>query len=135
MEEEFMNDEESKDLLANIDQTEELVQEAFLHSIRQGGDFAKEENLRWLADTADTLLAAKRLFLRESSYAGDFLSLAADVSEECAESCETFFEDDIMRECALSCRNFVQVCRKILEENEETEEIEEDASEKEEPAE
>lgn len=121
-------EEEDIDLTANLDQCHESCLEGVVHSLNEGGDFAKLDHIRWLLDCADICQLSTNFVLRHSDYAGDLLSTCAFVCEDCAQSCETFFEDEHMKNCAEICRNCAEACRGAIEE-EEVEDIEEDITE------
>lgn len=125
IEEEFMAEESVRQLLANLELCQDSCVDGMMHSLEEGGDFAEVEHVRWLADCAEICQIAKNFFLRDSEYAGDLLSLCADICEECAESCEKFFEDERMKHCAEVCKNCAKACREMIEEEEDEIEIEE----------
>jgi hypothetical protein len=117
---------EDIDLVANLDECHETCVEGMIHSLSEGGDFAKLEHIRWLLDCAEICQFAGNFVIRHSEYAGDILSICAFICEDCAQSCETFFEDEHMKNCAEVCRNCAAVCREAIDETEETEGEEEE---------
>jgi hypothetical protein len=97
-----------------------------MHSLNEGGDFAKTEHIRWLLSCAEICQITANFVLINSEYAGDMLSTCAFICDDCAQSCETFFNDENMVRCAEVCRNCAQKCRDSIEEEEiEEEEVEE----------
>lgn len=119
-----MNDEkEDIDLIANLDQCHESCLAGIVHSLSEGGDYAKIDHIRWLMDCAEICQFSINFVIRHSEYGGDFLSTCAFICEDCAESCETFFEDEHMKNCAEICRNCAGACREAIEEDEEAEDM------------
>ncbi|MFA7253162.1 MAG: four-helix bundle copper-binding protein [Patescibacteria group bacterium] len=119
--EDIMQDESARDLIANLDQCYEECVSGITHCLDQGGDFVEKDHLRWLMDCADICKIAQNFFLRDSEYAGDMLSLCAFICDDCAESCEKFFNDQKMKDCAMACRNCADVCRNMIDLEEEEE--------------
>lgn len=124
-EEETSIDIEDRTLLANLEQCHENCLDGVMHSLDEGGDYMRKDHIRWLLDCAEICNVAENFVIRESEYAGDFLSICAFICDDCAEACETFFEDENMKNCALVCRNCANACRDSIEE-EESEETKED---------
>ncbi len=126
-------DAEDRSLLANLAQCHESCLEGVMHSLDEGGDFAKKEHVLWLLDCAEICIVAENFVIRGSEYAGDLLSICAFICDDCAESCKTLFNDEHMKNCALVCRNCADICRSAIEEEEiekSTEEDEETEKEK-----
>ena len=115
---------EEMSLMANLDQCHESCLEGMIHSLDEGGDFAKTDHIRWLLDCAEICQIAGNFAIRQSEYAGDMLSTCAFICDDCAESCETFSNDEHMKNCAQICRNCAGVCRDTIEEEETDEELE-----------
>lgn len=112
------------EILAHLAECEEMCLISTVYSLKQGGDFAKAGHVRWLLDCADICNLARKYFIRDSEYAGDILNLCSYVCDDCAESCETFFEDKNMTDCANVCRSCAETCRSVVEKD--MEEIEEE---------
>lgn len=113
--------EESNDLLAHLEECEEMCLLSQMYSLRQGGDFAERSHMRWLMDCADICSITKKFYIRDSEYAGDLLNICAYVCDDCAESCEKFFEDEHMKNCAKVCRDCAEKCEEAIEVDEEEE--------------
>lgn len=75
-----------------------------------GEDHTDAEHLTLLADTASISLLIAEMALRNSSYVDQISEIAADLVEDCADSCESF-DEDYMRECAQTCREYAQYLR------------------------
>lgn len=120
------------DFLATLYECQEICQIAINHSLEEGGDFVKREHIRWLSDTIEITKITSGYFIRDSEYSADLINLCGYVCEDCADSCEQFFEDETMKVCAEVCRNCSSLCQDILGNNEEEccdEESEEEAEE------
>ena len=124
--EEKKNENSDLDLLADLCQCQESCMSWAMYSLKEGGDFAKLEHVRWLLDCADICSLAKNFLIRDSEYAGDILSICSYICDDCAESCETFFEDKMMKDCAMVCRNCGESCRDAIEEEGEEEDLAEE---------
>lgn len=116
---------EEIDLIAYLDECEEECLSGVNHSLEEGGDFVKKAHMVWLMDCADICDLAKRYVLRDSEYAGDILNLCSLICEDCAESCDTYFNDEHMVHCAEVCRNCAAACRDAIDLDDEEDEIEE----------
>jgi hypothetical protein len=124
-EEKQMPERKDIDLIAHLDECHETCLQGILHSLNEGGDFAKTDHIRWLLNCAEICKLATNFVTLNSEYAGDVLSICAFICDDCAESCETFFDDENMKNCALVCRDCAEVCRESIEEEEEEEESDE----------
>jgi len=114
-----MNEEESKnanELLSRLLECEEMCEMSISYSLHQRGDFAKQDHIKWLQDCTDVCNLSKKYFIRDSEYVGDTLNLCSYICDDCAESCETFFEDQQMVDCGKICRECANACRSAIEE-------------------
>jgi hypothetical protein len=109
----------ARELLASLEQCQETCTETVMHSLKEGGDYAKIEHIRILLDCSEICQVAVNFFLRDSDYAGNIIELCADICEECAQSCETFDGHEHMKNCAMVCRTCAEDCRGAIEYGEE----------------
>jgi len=108
----------ARDLLATLEECRETCISGLMHSLDEGGDFAKKEHIRWMIDCSEICRLSVDFFIRDSEYAGDIISLCAFICDDCAESCEKFFNDSHMLACAEICRKCAESCRDMIIEEE-----------------
>lgn len=118
---------EENELLATLAQCHETCTKGLIHSLNEGGDFVRKDHIVWLLDCSEICKVSTNFLLRDSDYSGDILNLCSYICEDCAESCETFFDDAHMKNCAEICRKCSDKCRDAVD----IEEVEEDIEEEE----
>lgn len=105
------------ELIAHLENCQQNCLNTVMHSIEKDGDLVRTDPMVILMDCEEVCRTAKNFFLRNSQYTGDLLDLCASICEDCAESCRTFFEDEVMNKCALSCDNCAKACRDLIEDD------------------
>lgn len=129
MNDEIESKEEVEGLLASLEQCRETTMDGLMHCLSEGGDFVKPEHIRWLLDCSEICTISANFLIRDSEYAGDILNICSYICDDCAESCEVYFNDEHMKHCAQACRNCAQACREGIMTEDEIEEAEESAEE------
>jgi hypothetical protein len=86
--------------------------EVLVKCLKMGGKHAENEHVNLIVDCARICSLNADFMLRNSSYYPQTCGITADISEECAVSCERF-KDDFMKECAKVCRKCAESCREM----------------------
>lgn len=80
--------------------------------LKLGGKHAEPEHINLLVDCARICSINADFMLRDSTYYPQICALAADICDECADTCERF-DDSFMQECAVTCRRCAESCREM----------------------
>jgi hypothetical protein len=116
---------ETNELLATLAECRESCTIGLMHSLNEDGDFTAKDHIVWLLDCAEICNVTTNFLLRDSEYSGDIINICSYICEDCAESCESFFEDANMKNCGEICRKCADKCRDAVD----VEEIEENITE------
>lgn len=81
------------------------------HCLRKGGEHARPEHLRLIADCVQICSTSADFMLRGSPFHTQTCGVCADLCESCAQDCEHFKGDSEMSRCALTCRQCAESCR------------------------
>lgn len=90
-----------------------ICRETIDHCLTMGGEHASADHIRILMDCSQMNTMTADFLLRGSSFASQMCDLNAQLSEQCASSCEKFPDDEIMMACADVCRMTADSCRSI----------------------
>lgn len=82
----------------------------FQHCISAGGDHAKPDHIRLMADCANICLTAAAFMTRGSPLQAKVCAVCAEICTACAESCRSL---DGMQDCVAACERCADACRSM----------------------
>ncbi len=84
------------------------------HCLAKGGEHAKAEHIRELANCAQICLTSVNLMLSGSPMHVDTCGICAKACEQCARSCAEIGEGDAtMEACVAACQRCAESCRQM----------------------
>lgn len=86
---------------------EQLIQ----YCLEKGEDSAEPHHIRTLQDCTELCAISANLMMRESAFHNRICLLCADVCTACAESCDTYPDDEAMKMCGEICQQCAEACR------------------------
>lgn len=87
--------------------------ETIPYCLSHGGKHAEAEHIQLMMNCVDICQTSASFMLTNSSHHNRTCSVCAEVCEDCANSCESFGDDDAMKECAVECRICAESCRRM----------------------
>ena len=105
--------EEMRRCIDNCLNCSNICTETMMHCLQMGGEHAKPEHIRLLADCAEICRTSANFMLRSSDMHGRVCGVCAEVCERCAEDCASFKDDKMMQQCAEVCRTCASSCREM----------------------
>ena len=90
-----------------------ICQETIMHCLQRGGRHADPNHLRLLMDCSHICQTSGSFMLRSSNFYWQLCGICADVSNQCAQSCEQLSDDQQMKDCAEVCRRTSQLCQQM----------------------
>ncbi|MBV9996621.1 MAG: four-helix bundle copper-binding protein [Caulobacteraceae bacterium] len=86
------------------------VTEATVRCLETGGEHARPQHLRLMADCAAVCRLASDFLVQKSQFQHRICVLCADICEVCAADCEKLGQ---MEECREACRRAAALCRMV----------------------
>ncbi|MBC7457508.1 MAG: four-helix bundle copper-binding protein [Bdellovibrionaceae bacterium] len=83
------------------------------HCLEKGGLHADNKHIQLLQDCARICEVSASFMIRESSFHASTCDVCAKICTACAESCETFKDDEAMAACAEACRKCAKSCEEM----------------------
>jgi hypothetical protein len=80
------------------------------YCLTTGGRHAEATHIRTLLDCAAICEISMDFMLRQSQFQNQMCTLCADICRQCADSCDSFGNDQAMKNCANMCRQCAQSC-------------------------
>jgi hypothetical protein len=81
------------------------------HCLRVGGMHTEVRLMRLLQDCVEICRTSVDFMVRGSDQAPLLLTVAAEICDQCAGSCERIRDDEELKACAQICRRCAQACR------------------------
>jgi hypothetical protein len=84
------------------------------HCLNKGGEHARPDHLRLMADCVQICGTSADFMLRSSPMHHLTCGACAEVCDACAADCEQMSDDDgQMRKCAQACRHCAELCHRM----------------------
>lgn len=106
--------EQMEECLQNCIDCYTVCTETAQHCLHTGGEHARPEHIRILADCASICQLSADFMLRSSQWHTAVCEVCAQICEECAQDCARFDADEFMLECAEICRQCASSCREMV---------------------
>ena len=83
------------------------------HCLQKGGEHARPDHLRLMADCVQICGTSADFMLRGSHFHHATCGACAEVCDACATDCDRMADDPEMRRCADVCRRCAESCRQM----------------------
>lgn len=108
-----------EECIANCLECHQTCLETIQYCLEKGGTHAEAAHIRLLMDCAAICETSAGFMIRQSELHMRTCSVCAEVCARCAESCESFVDDEGMERCAEICRTCSESCAEMAEVGEE----------------
>lgn len=87
------------------------------HCLEKGGKHADPKHIKLLGDCARICNLSADFMIRQSDFYTSTCKVCAEVCTQCALSCESIADDEMMRACVEACRKCATSCEEMTKMN------------------
>lgn len=97
----------------NCTQCHQACVRAIAHCLEKGGAYADLKHIQILQDCTRISEVSSSFMIRHSGFHTLICDTCAKICKACAESCDSFDNDEVMQACAEACRKCAKSCEEM----------------------
>ncbi len=99
-----------EECIDNCTNTYKMCTSMITYCLEKGAGFASPKHIELLQDCARICGISANFMIRGSDFHSLTCAACAKISLVCADSCDTFTDDEMMKACAKTCRKSAESC-------------------------